>query len=310
MAERDFIHWIRQQITKHPGVIIPPGDDCGGLTWTDSQQLLITTDMLLEGSCFLREAGPERIGRKAMSVNLSDMAAMAAVPVAALVSVGFPRDLSEDWARACFTALQQQASRFNTIILGGDINAWNGPICINVTLLGRPTERGAVRRSGARPGDALLVTGELGGSILGHHLDFTPRVTEAQLLHSLVDLHAMIDLSDGLATDVHHLCEESDCGVEIWAEHLPIRNAVHHLHDGRIPIEHALSDGEDFELLFACSQEDARNLLQTQPLKRYGVNLSHIGRFLSEWTVKLNINGEYRPLASTGYEHQFGQPDI
>ncbi|MBL8824728.1 MAG: thiamine-monophosphate kinase [Planctomycetia bacterium] len=307
MAERDFIRWIREQTRQHADVIIPPGDDCGGLRWADSQSLLVTTDMLLEGSCFLRDAGPERIGRKAMSVNLSDMAAMAAIPIAAVVSVGFPHDISEEWAKACFTALQQQATRFNTIILGGDTNAWDGPICINVTFLGRPTDRGAVRRSGAKPGDALLVTGELGGSILGHHLDFTPRVAEAQLLQSLVDLHAMIDLSDGLATDVHHLCNESGCGVEIWADQLPVREAVHHLHDGKTPVEHALSDGEDFELLFACSESDAAKLMETQPLKHLGVNLSHIGRFLSVRAVQLKIDGMYYPLASTGYEHQFGQ---
>jgi thiamine-monophosphate kinase len=307
MAERDFIRWIREQTRLHADMIIPPGDDCGCLIWTDSN-LLVTTDMLLEGSCFLREAGPQRIGRKAMSVNLSDIAAMAAIPVAAVVSVGFPHDLSEAWARACFTALQQQASRFDTIILGGDTNAWNGPICINVTLFGKPSVRGAVRRSGAKPGDALLVTGELGGSILGHHLDFTPRVAEAQLLQSVINLHAMIDLSDGLATDVHHLCNESGCGVEIWADHLPIRGVVDQLQDGRSPVDHALNDGEDFELLFACSHDDAQKLLQTQPLNPFGVNLSHIGRFISERTVLLKTHGEYQPLASTGYEHQFGQP--
>jgi thiamine monophosphate kinase len=102
-------------------------------------------------------------------------------------------------------------------IVGGDTNSWDGPLVVSVTLLGEATERGPVTRRGARPGDWLLVTGGFGGSILGKHLDFTPRVREAQRLHERADLHAMIDVSDGLAADVHHLCEESGCGAWPWS---------------------------------------------------------------------------------------------
>ena len=307
MAELEYIRWIRKQTQQHPRVLLPVGDDCAEVSWHDQRSMLVTTDMLLEGSCFLRDAGHERIGRKAMSVNLSDMAAMAGKPIAAVVSLGLPQDLPQSWAEAFYLSLQAQATRFNTAIVGGDTNAWNGPITINVTLFGEPTGTGAIKRSGAKPGDALLVTGSLGGSILGHHLDFTPRVKEAQLLHQLVKLHAMVDISDGLAADLHHLCQESGCGAEVWAEKVPINEATHRMNDGKTLLQHALCDGEDFELLFAVSDQDAQQLLSDQPLQVFGVNLSHIGRFTTEKDMLLINDGKATELPPLGYVHSFGK---
>src|SRR5436853_428773 len=184
---------------------------------------ILTTDMLLEGSCFLlAEAGPRRVGRKAMAVNLSDVAAMAGRPTAAVVSVGLPRQGGRALAEELYWGLREVADAFDTALVGGDTNSWDGPLVIAATVLGEPTGRGPVRRSGARPGDWLFVTGPLGGSIRGHHLDFTPRVQEAQALHGLVHLKAMIDISDGLAADLHHLCSASGCGAELRADAIPI----------------------------------------------------------------------------------------
>ena len=132
----------------------------------------------------LAEAGPRRVGRKAMAVNLSDIAAMAGRPVAAVVSVGLPRRGGRALAEELYHGLREVADAFDTPIVGGDTNSWDGPLVITVTLLGEATARGAVRRNGARPGDWLLATGPLGGSILGKHLDFTPRVREALQLHA------------------------------------------------------------------------------------------------------------------------------
>src|SRR5262249_50875367 len=155
------------------------------------------TDMLLEGSCFLlAEAGPRRVGRKAMAVNLSDIAAMAGRPVAAVVSVGLPRKGGRTPAQEPYLGLRGGAAALGPPLVGGDTNSWDGPLVISVTVLGEATGRGPVRRAGARVGDWLLVTGPLGGSILGKHLDFTPRVREALRLHAVADLHAMIDVSD------------------------------------------------------------------------------------------------------------------
>src|SRR5437764_9906282 len=265
-SEFAFINWVRGRTKPHPCVPVGPGDDTAVVDLT-SGLTLVTTDMLLGGSCFrLAEAGPRRVGRKAMAVNLSDIAAMAGRPVAAVVSVGLPRQGGRALAEELYRGLREVADAFDTAIVGGDTNSWDGPLVISVTLLGEATARGAVKRSGARPGDWLMVTGPLGGSILGKHLDFTPRVREALHLHTEAPLHAMIDVSDGLAADVGHLCAESCCGAVLRAEAIPIADAAHRMADGRAPLEHALGDGEDFELVCAVAPEDARRLLETPSL--------------------------------------------
>src|SRR5947199_2003077 len=218
-GEFAYIDWLRQRTPADPRVLLGPGDDAAALRFTPGATCLVTTDMLLDGSCFrLAEAGPRRVGRKAMAVNLSDIAAMAGRPVAAVVSVGLPRRGGRALAEELYTGLREVADAFDTAIVGGDTNSWDGPLVISVTLLGEASGRGPVRRSGARPGDWLMVTGPLGGSIRGNHLDFTPRVREARRLHEVAELHAMIDVSDGLAADLGHLCAESGCGAVLSAE--------------------------------------------------------------------------------------------
>src|SRR5262249_22444807 len=146
--------------------------------------------------------------------------------------------------------LREVADQFDTAIVGGDTNSWDGPLVINVAVLGEPGPGGGIRRSGAKEGDWLLVTGPLGGSIQGKHLDFTPRVREALALAGCAKLRAMIDISDGLAADVAKLCTESGCGAVLRAEAIPVSEAARQMSDGRTPLEHALGDGEDFELVF------------------------------------------------------------
>src|SRR4051812_35592181 len=222
-GEFAFIDWLRRRTPADPRVMLGPGDDTAAVRFTPGAPVLVTTDMLLEGSCFvLAEAGARRVGRKAMAVNLSDIAAMAGVPGAAVVSVGLPRQGGRALAEELYLGLREMADAFDTPIVGGDTNSWNGPLAISVTLHGQATERGPVLRKGAKPGDWIFVTGPLGGSTLGKHLDFTPRVREALALHEAVDLHAMIDISDGLARDLHHICEESGCGAVLRADSIPI----------------------------------------------------------------------------------------
>src|SRR6516164_383102 len=177
MSEFAYINWIRRHTPHDPRILIGPGDDTAALHWAKDKPLLVTTDMLLDGSCFrLAEAGPRRVGRKAMAVNLSDIAAMAGVPTAAVVSVGLPRAGGRELAEQLYLGMREVAVAFNLPLVGGDTNSWDGPLSVSVTILGEATERGPVLRSGAKVGDWVLVTGPFGGSILGHHLDFMPRV--------------------------------------------------------------------------------------------------------------------------------------
>ncbi len=305
MGEFDYIAWLRRQTPNHVRVPVGPGDDCAVLTASAGRDWLVTTDMLLDGSHFvLAQAGPFRVGRKALAVNLSDIAAMGGRPVAAFVSAALPRSGTHGLAEELYRGMRAVADAYDTAIAGGDTNTWDGGLVLSVTLLGEPGPQGPILRRGARPGDWLMVTGPLGGSLHGKHLDFTPRVREALALQEHARLHAMIDVSDGLAADVHHLCEESGCAAVLTAEAIPISAAARQMADGRPPLEHALGDGEDFELAFAVAPEDGERLLREQPVA--GVTLHHVGAITAGSGLTLVEGGRPRPLPPIGYVHPFG----
>jgi thiamine-monophosphate kinase len=259
--------------------------------------------MLLEGSCFrLAEAGPFRVGRKAMAVNLSDIAAMAGRPIAAFVSLGLPRSNGREIAEALYQGMCDVADRFQTAVAGGDTNSWDGGLVVSVTVVGQSSTRGAVLRTGARPGDWLFVSGPLGGSIRGKHLNFTPRINEALRLHEIADLHAMIDISDGLGADLGKLCAESRCGAVVRADDVPISIAAREMGTASAsPLDHALGDGEDFELLFAVRPADGERLLATQPIPE--ITLSNIGVCVESGLWIERATGR-EPLEPRGYEHE------
>ncbi len=304
-----YIDWLRQSIPTSPQVLVGPGDDCAVLADSNALPWLVTTDMLLEGTHFrLADAGAYRVGRKAMAVNLSDIAAMGGTPKFAVVSVGLPRSHGNVrmLAEELYRGLADLAAEHATAIVGGDTNTWAGGLVISVTLMGHAGPGGVVRRSGAKPGDWLFVTGPLGGSILGRHFTFQPRLREAAALSTLASLHAMIDLSDGMAGDVGHLCTESGCGVVLHADRIPIHADVGLLGDEKTPLDHALTDGEDFELAFAVPPDDGHRLLRDQPIA--GITLHHIGEFRAETGRWLESKTTRIPLPSHGYEHRFAAP--
>jgi thiamine-monophosphate kinase len=281
------------------------GDDAAVLDLAGSPECLVTVDVLMDHVDFeLKEADPRRVGRKALAVNLSDIAAMAGVPLACVVGLALPRRGGLDLAVAIYEGLVPLAEEFQVAVAGGDTNSWEGPLVASVTVIGRPTGRGPLRRRGARPGDRIMATGSFGGSILGRHFDFVPRVAEAIALHERYELHAGIDVSDGLSIDLAHVCEESGCGAEIDARAVPVaddaRRLAAKLGDGSTPLDHALSDGEDFELLLAVPEAEARRMLAEQPL---GVPLSDIGRFVPEPGLWLIDDAGRRPIAPRGYQH-------
>ncbi len=297
---------MRGKVWSDERVVVGLGDDCAVVKGPGGSLLLITTDTIVEGVHFdLRTASPRAVGRKALAVNLSDIAAMAGRPIAAVVSVSMAREFPEAEAEELAEGLLQLAWQYCVPVVGGDTVASQGGLSITVSVLGEPTGRGPVLRSGARPGDRLMVTGSLGGSLAGKHLHFQPRLAEAQRLHELAELHAMIDLSDGLAADLGHILAESRCGAVLHGPALPISEAARRQPE-RSPLEHALYDGEDFELLFAVPEPDARRLTAQQPL---AVPLSCIGELVSEPGLWLaDEQGHRRRLEPHGYDH-FRQPD-
>jgi thiamine-monophosphate kinase len=305
--ENDLIAWLRRRVPSHPHLLLGIGDDAAVVRWPPGADCLVTVDMLTDQVDFrLEEADPQKIGRKALAVNLSDMAAMAGVPIAAVVALVLPRRGGQKLAEELYAGLLPLAAEHNVALAGGDTNSWDGPLAISVTLLGRPTKRGPLVRSGARPGDKIVVTGSFGGSILGHHFDFEPREREATELHERYGLHAGIDVSDGLSLDLSRLAAESGCRARLELDRIPIAAAAHELAaqrgDGVTPLEHALGDGEDFELILAVSPAAAEQMLREQPLP---VQLACIGEFVpGAGLIAVEASGRERPLAPRGFEHQ------
>ena len=303
-GEFELIDWIQKRIPAHAQVPVGIGDDAALLKFTRNGESLVTVDMLLEGVHFtLETATPFQIGWKSLGVNLSDIAAMGGRAVAAVVSIALPRGRAWELAQGIQEGIDAMARQFNVGIAGGDTNTWDGPLVINITAMGEPMGNGPIRRSGAQPGDWILVTGSLGGSIAGKHLTFLPRLEEARLLQERVELHAMIDISDGLAADLHHILEESHVGAKIIAAHVPISSAAQSASDGRSPLAHALGDGEDFELLLTLAPGDAQSLL-ANPL--FSTQVSHIGEIVAERSAELiHADGSRTALRATGWRHAF-----
>jgi len=304
--EPDLIAWLRQRLPRHRRLEVGLGDDAAVLRMADGGRSVVTVDMLTEGVDFrLAEVDARRVGRKALAVNLSDLAAMAARPAAAVIALALPRSGGLQLAQELYEGLIPLAEEHDLALAGGDTNSWDGPLVISVTVLGEVTAAGPLLRSGARPGDAIVVTGTFGGSILGRQFDFEPRVREALLLAERYPLHAGIDTSDGLSLDLSRVTTESGCGAVVELDRVPVAPAAQELAaklaDESTPLDHALADGEDFELILAVPPEAAERMLAEQPL---ACGLKRIGQFIAEpglWQV--DAAGERRPLVPRGYEH-------
>lgn len=305
--ENEFVSWLRDRVSSHPSVPLGIGDDAA-LVDVPGGRCVVTVDMLTDGVDFeLKKVDPRRVGRKSLAVNLSDIAAMAAKPVAAFVSVVLPREGGLSLAQGLSEGIADLAGQFGVAVAGGDTNSWDGALAISITLLGSVTEDGALRRDGAEPGDRILATGSFGGSILGRHFDFTPRVEEALLLNRRYALKAGVDVSDGLSLDLARLAAASGCGAELELAKIPVSSDAVRLAEAEgtaSPIEHALCDGEDFELLFAAGEDEARRICEEQPLP---VRITDIGRFVRDTGLwQLDQKGGRQRLAPRGWEHVLG----
>jgi len=311
-SEFEYIRWIRRNTPAKPQAVpIPPGDDMGAFAPGPDEPVLVKVDMIMEGTDFVfPDATPEQVGFKAMAVSLSDVAAMAAWPKAAVASVSFDRNnTTRELQEGLHHGMRKACDAFGCPIIGGDVNAWDGKLVLSTTVLAQPAGVSPVLRSGARVGDRILVTGKLGGSILGRHLCFTPRIREARALAGAVDLHSMIDLSDGLSSDLNHICRESEAGAIIDADAIPISEAAVELskRSGKPPLEHALHDGEDFELLLTVSDDNWFRLTRKTNLIECGFTC--IGQITAERDVLLKrSDGSTVPLAAGGWEHLRAEP--
>ena len=246
MHELDLLQSIYHNASLTNSITIGPGDDMGEII-IGNERILSAVDHLIIGRHVTAETPPESIGRKAIARCFSDISAMGATPVGSLMTACLPNDISNTWCENVFRGANTIATEWGGPIFGGDIAVSDGPAVFTVTALAIPPTQGAILRTGAKAGDHVCVTGELGNSISGHHLTFTPRIEEAKELISLLgtSLHSMIDISDGLGQDASHLASDK-LQLIIDTATLPLRSGA--------DIESAISDGEDYELLFTCSE--------------------------------------------------------
>ena len=308
MNEFELIARLTKSLPTNGSVVVGAGDDCAVLDLGVPEKLILfKTDAVVEGIHFTQETPPEKIGRKALARALSDIAAMAGTPTAALVTIALPKQFNAGFVAKIYDGLNSLAKKYGVAIVGGETTTNPGRILISIALLGTVPRGRRILRSGAKVGDAIFVTGELGGSLAGKHLDFEPRLEEARWLAEHFHLHALLDLSDGLAGDLRHIINASKVGAELLKSALPVSREAK-LHAKENPSAKpaalaALTDGEDFELLFTVAGKDAVKLLDAWKKKFPKVKLSCIGKIVAGEGILLRDKSGSHQLNAHGYAH-------
>ncbi len=336
-GEFEIIKKLREQGRTDDDVRVGIGDDAAVLRHNNATHLLVCSDLSIAGVHFRLDWMPPRLlGNKALAVTLSDIAAMGGVARYALLSIAIPPTISTTYIDEVLQGILETAERFEVALIGGDTSASPDTLFIDTTVVGEVTRRKAVRRSGAEADEVIFVTGSLGASALGlkllelghrldeetdadaifsltemrqqairRHLTVEPRLEFGQLLSERGLATAMIDISDGLSSDLSHILDKSQCGATLKLERIPVASCVTGLSIAGMemdPINLALHGGEEYELLFTAASENRDELLAIAQLT--GVPVTAIGRITAEPGLRIERNGTIEPLIPAGYEHK------
>lgn len=324
--EFEYINWIRTELPPaSPDLEVGPGDDCAIMRVKQDRQAL-KIDTVIEGKHFILSgrgpkptavmgpaATPEEVGRKAITRCLSDMAAMGATPSSVLISVTLPTGAPVSLRELVFKGVAKTCATYGVTLAGGDTQSWDGPLSLSVAMTGAMDGVRPALRAGAAPGDVVAITGSLGGSILGKHLRFEPRIAEGRFLAEK-GVSAMIDLSDGLSGDLTRICEESGArfavGADIAAEAVPVSKSARRLaklegKGAERALHHSLHDGEDFELLFIVKPNRWKKIVKEWP---FDVPIRALGMMRplakGEPLVRILKKGEPEALEVMSWVHQ------
>ena len=308
MNEFELIARLTRALPTNESVVVGAGDDCAVLdVGLGDRLLLFKTDAVVQGIHFNNETAPEKIGRKVLARCLSDIAAMAGTATAAVVTIALPKKFKPEFLEKVYAGMNILAQKHGVAIVGGETTTNPGGLLISVALIGFTARGKVLLRSGAKVGDAIFVTGELGGSIAGRHLEFEPRLAEARWLTEHFTIHSLMDVSDGLAGDLRHMLEASQVGAQLHKSAVPISRAakvIARKGDAAKPaFVAALTDGEDFELLFTVASKDAVRLLDAWKEKFPALKLSCIGKIIAGEGIRLRDEMGIRPLTIHGYVH-------
>lgn len=294
IGEFGFINRLAKKIPTDKTIIKGIGDDSAVLEYTRKKYMLVCSDMIIEGIHFNKKDSLRRVGGKALNVSLSDIGAMAGEPKYFTFSIGLKSGLSLRETDELVEGVLSAAKRFNVQLIGGDTNS-SDKIVLETTVIGFVDRNICTFRSGSKVGDGIFVTGSLGKSILGHHLDFVPRIKYAGIIAKKLKPHSMIDISDGLVNDLDHIIRAGKIGAVLYGYNIPVRKTA--------DLENALYDGEDFELLFTVGKEYIESAKKLA--KGLDIKLSHIG-YITDKTNKIELvdcNGKIRSLSLKGYRH-------
>ena len=323
IGEFGLLEKIRHKIRQRSHHIkLGVGDDCAVVASSD-RDLLTSTDMLIENVHFdLKYFSPEMIGKKAIAVNLSDIAAMGGRPLYILISLGIPSSTPVEFVEKLYIGFETMAKKYGCSIVGGDISKSINGLIVSITIIGEIKKNASIKRSGAKNKDLIFVTGNLGDSAAGleslkryhypkkniairKHLCPIPRLEEGQILAEKVGVSSMIDLSDGLASDLRRLCEESNCGARIYLDKIPLSSRLKKLEKSgnRKVIDYSLYGGEDYELLFTIKRSKIKGLQKSwQKMKTAITNVGEILDKKHGITMVLP-DGKEKLLSKTGYNH-------
>jgi thiamine-monophosphate kinase len=290
LGEDQFLQQLLPSLAIRPKqVVVGAGDDCAIVRTPGTRDLFVLkTDCVVENIHFETKTAPAGVGWKAMMRPLSDFAAVSALPRFALITLVVPGTKTAKWVRELYRGINRAANRFDVSVVGGETSATRGPAVISVSVAGTVEKDRWVSRAGGKAGDALFVTGRLGGSRRRKHLRFVPRIAESRWLTQRYSVHAMMDLSDGLGSDLPRLARASELNFAIDPALLPVTPGC--------TVAQAVSDGEDFELLFAVARRDCGSLERSWHKKFPRLPLTRIGFFAPKFEIR-------NPKLRRGYVH-------